>query len=387
MNTQNSSGWDGDAPSSLITIGACAAIMSCSLLLAPAIVGQLITDLKFTAPQAGTVISAELAGICLASFPAYFLLKRFDWRYICAVALFLVGIGNVASVFVDSYNNLMAVRFCTALAAGHVMVISMRAASGTKNTERSYAVWLIGQLILGAVGLALLPPFFEKYGVDIFFIGFAIFAWSLIVLARFMPSKLSRSHEKPLTKSFPRSGLIGLVGILFYYISIGGVWTFVEEIGVGYGFARDQLGFLLSIATIVGIIGVISAPIVAKYLPRLTATLIGGTMLVASIISLVFFDTFEIYGVSASIFKFAWTFTLPFVLSALAALDKTGTLILSTNLLIGLGLAVGPMIMSVLITQNLSFTSTFGFMALIGILAVTFLAICAAKSQTKQRSS
>jgi hypothetical protein len=55
------------------------------------------------------------------------------------------------------------------------------------------------------------------------------------------------------------------------------------------------------------------------------------------------------FAVAALIFKFAWTFVLPYLLSALSDLSAGGHVMNTTNLMIGTGFAVGPLVGGLLI--------------------------------------
>ena len=48
------------------------------------------------------------------------------------------------------------------------------------------------------------------------------------------------------------------------------------------------------------------------------------------------------YAIAALLFKFTWTFVLPFILARVAGLDNSGRLMNSINLVIGGGMAAGP---------------------------------------------
>ncbi|STT01957.1 permease [Klebsiella pneumoniae] len=47
------------------------------------------------------------------------------------------------------------------------------------------------------------------------------------------------------------------------------------------------------------------------------------------------------YAIAALLFKFTWTFVLPFILARVAGLDNSGRLMNSINLVIGGGMAAG----------------------------------------------
>jgi MFS family permease len=58
------------------------------------------------------------------------------------------------------------------------------------------------------------------------------------------------------------------------------------------------------------------------------------------------------FASAALLFKFSWTFILPFILATLADIDHSGKLMNATNLVIGGGLAIGPALAGQLIAAN-----------------------------------
>lgn len=339
-----------DKLATLIAIAFGAALMASTLLLAPIIAGQFIVKYGFTEVQAGWAISAELAGISLASLPALYWLGRVPWRRVLLVSLIATAIGNLVSTQFATFEALALTRFITALFAGNVMIITMQAAAQTNNPERSYSAWLIGQLVLGAIGLAILPFFFARFGLSGYYLVFAAFSLCLIFVIPHLPDGATDETEKTRQSKLPVIGLIGLAGLACYYLSIGGVWTFIEQVGVGTltdpgeDSLRQTIGLVLSIATIAGIIGAMSASWVERWATRRRWVLFGCALLIASIITIAIVPGLTAYSAAAIAFKFAWTFTIPFILAGLAIMDRSGTLITLSNVIIGMALALGPFV-------------------------------------------
>jgi predicted MFS family arabinose efflux permease len=55
------------------------------------------------------------------------------------------------------------------------------------------------------------------------------------------------------------------------------------------------------------------------------------------------------FAIAAIVFKFAWTFILPYLLSALSDLGSGGHVMNTTNLMIGSGIVIGPLLGGILI--------------------------------------
>ena len=107
------------------------AFASAMLLIAPLIVGALITLYGFSPQQAGLTISIELGAMSLAGLPALAWMPRLPWRPFITGALLLLVAGNVACAFAHSFAELASLRFLTGLGGGTLMVVAMAAIERT----------------------------------------------------------------------------------------------------------------------------------------------------------------------------------------------------------------------------------------------------------------
>ena len=83
------------------------------------------------------------------------------------------------------------------------------------------------------------------------------------------------------------------------------------------------------------------------------------------------------YAIAALLFKFTWTFVLPFILARVAGLDNSGRLMNSINLVIGGGMAAGPGLAGVLLQH---FASADPLLAAAGVCALLSLILIVAAS-------
>ena len=72
------------------------------------------------------------------------------------------------------------------------------------------------------------------------------------------------------------------------------------------------------------------------------------------------------FAMAAVIFKFAWTFILPYLLSTLSDLGS-GNIMIAVNLVIGTGFAIGPVLGGTLIESSAGFNGLLA-VALVGLL-------------------
>ncbi|MCO2013392.1 MFS transporter [Pseudomonas aeruginosa] len=197
---------------------------------------------------------------------------------------------------------------------------------------------------LGAMSLATLPALFERFGLAACYLLLAGLMSLALPLSRAFPSGSPPAEARASTgavHSRLRVGL-GILAVLTFYISLSGVWTFIGAIAEGAGIGAGASGEVLAGATLMGIAGAACASFIGNRLPRDLMLLGGYLAMAAAILLLIGQPPLARFALAALLFKFTWTFALPFILACLADLDRSGRLMNASNLVIGGGLAIGP---------------------------------------------
>jgi predicted MFS family arabinose efflux permease len=163
---------------------------------------------------------------------------------------------------------------------------------------------------------------------------------------------------------------LGVGAVLAFYISLGGVWTFIGALGASAGISAQHSGDILAIATVMGIAGAASASLIGTRLPRGVLLLLGYLLMAAAVLLLFGQPALLRFALAALLFKFTWTFILPLILACLADLDHSGKLMNASNLVIGGGLAIGPALAGRLIEASGGFS-----LLLLGAAAITLLSL------------
>ncbi len=306
-----------------------AAITPTILMTAPAVAAQLAAQWQLSPARVGDLFSVELGAMSLATLPAFHWLKRVDWRHAALLAGLLFIAANLASALAGSYPLLLALRFCSALAGGSLMILCLSSAASTATPSRVYGLWVMGQLVVGAVGLALLPALFERFGLAACYLLLAGLMGLALPLSRAFPSGSPPAEARASTgavHSRLRVGL-GILAVLTFYISLSGVWTFIGAIAEGAGIGAGASGEVLAVATLMGIAGAACASFIGNRLPRDLMLLGGYLAMAAAILLLIGQPPLARFALAALLFKFTWTFALPFILACLADLDRSGRLI------------------------------------------------------------
>lgn len=339
-------------------------ISAAVLLVAPSLVGEMISGLGFSSANAGFIISVELGGMSLATLPAYYWINKVNIQRAASVAAIVSIIGNLLTATQTEFLPILVLRLVTALSHGSLMVICFNTMGKMQNKDRAFGFHVIGQLILGAVGVAVLPQLFAVTGLYIAYVILALLMAVSMPLIRFFPESLasplhtlnSGNRQKDLIL-----GSLGILGVFLFYISLSGVWTYAERVGVVAGIESVPIGYALSFATVLGILGAVIATITGGLVNQLLPVVIGMFMMSISVYLFLDIQTFIAFIIATGMFKFAWTFVLPFLLGCVAKIDETGRLVMTTYLLLTTALSVGPAIAAVIIGESADYGKAIQF--------------------------
>ncbi|WP_446903173.1 MFS transporter [Burkholderia sp. YIM B11467] len=368
------------ARSTLVALVVFAAITPLLLLVAPAVAGQLATQLGLSASQIGTYFFVELGAFSLATMPSYLWLGRVDARRVAAFAIALFGAGNLlTALWMPDFVVLLALRAVTALGGGSLMVLCMTSAATSENSDRVYGLWVVGQLIAGAIGLFLLPHVFAAFGLRALYVALAALALLAAPLSRGFPSSLgtrtaTAQTARGDTTHTPRHFIALAIGaVLTFYLAIGSVWTFASRAATEAGLDPQSTGNVLAIASVMGIAGAALASCAGGRLARRAMLAAGYALLAASLIALAAMRHAGGYSAAIFAFKFAWTFVLPFILATVAQIDTSGRLVATLNFVIGAGLAAGPLLAGLMLDAGGTMRALFSAATAVAI--VSFAAL------------
>jgi predicted MFS family arabinose efflux permease len=373
------------ATSTLLSLVVFAAITPLLLLVAPAVAAQLGGQLGLSASQIGTYFFVELGAFSCATLPSLLWLGRVDARRVAAIATAVFCIGNFATaVLMPGFVALLVLRALTALGGGTLMVLCMTSAATSGNRDRVYGLWVVGQLVAGALGLFVLPHLFDAFGLRALYVALAVLALIASPLTRGFDPALGGASGKQAQQV--ASGVNGsstgstwflatlvIGGVLAFYLAIGGVWTFASKAASLAGLDAGHTGELLAIASVMGIVGAACASFIGNRIARAAMLLTGYAILVAALLGLSAHPGSTGYAAAIFAFKFAWTFVLPFILAAAAKTDTSGRLIATLNFVIGAGLAVGPLIAGFLLDAGAGLNTLFQGAAVICALSFVCL--------------
>lgn len=362
MNTSKTydiNGW----PSIFASVYLCT-LPALVIIFLPMLVGGMVEHLGMSDQQAGFVATSDMLGYTVGTLASFFFIHKVNWRKLSLVCIALMVVANAFSGHISDYNTLLIIRFISGLGGGILTAVTFAVIGQMRDPDSAYGWWLVFQAGFGLVGF--------QYFWDISVNGGFLVLTSLLLLGgllfSFIPEQ-ALSKNQNTSKADPavfKKAVSGVIAILLIYIGLMAIYTYLERIGNQAGLSHDDIGISFSAMSVAGLLGGgVAAKLGSRYGRYIPVTL--GT--VGCIVSFYLFTIeqveFMTYAAACCLFFGLWSFLLPYLMGACAAVDASGRTLAMANAAIGAGLAFGPFIAANLVGENgygiLAIVST-GFM-------------------------
>lgn len=318
----------------------------------PMYLGALADHLGFSAEQLGLIAGGEIAGGALAGIAATFWIRRWNWQRVAFAALLVLGVGNVVSAYVTSFELLLVVRFLTGFfGIGTNYALAIAALSDTHQTERNFSIAVVVQVSVAIAGFMLLPSYIGESGTPAVFLPLAAIAFALIPFLKFLPvgghREVAAAGDAATTSSWPV--WFALACQCVWYLGLGGVWAFVERIGVDAGIDAEGIGNALAIGMATGLLGAFLAAAVADRFGRVVPFVIAMLGQVVAVWTLAGLEDFNGLVLAICLYNGTWNFALPYLFSMAALADTRGQLVVLMSTAQAIGLTLGATLAGALI--------------------------------------
>jgi predicted MFS family arabinose efflux permease len=151
-------------------------------------------------------------------------------------------------------------------------------------------------------------------------------------------------------RSLPSPPVLGgLLAIVFAFIGQGGIWAFLQILGVSHGFSVASVANGMSAFAFVGVAGSLTAAATPQRWRRWAVVAVALPLLWCGLYFLYAPWSLLWYVIGCAIAGFYWNYTLPLILGLLARLDRTGQGAVLGGTMSSAGSALGPLIAGLLI--------------------------------------
>ncbi len=349
-------------------------------IIQPGIVQGFVSRLGLSEARAGYLASAEMFGIAAATVLCAIFTARLNWRWVCAIALSILGIADLLSAFAHDYLHLIVTRSVAGVASGALISLGYAVAGTAINPNRSFGFLIMLVLTYGALGLLAIPIALDNGGVQGIMIALAVMALAGFIFLPAFPKSVpqstlqdstaasqaaSQSHAAPIAyaPARSRSATLMLASLLCFFLGQGVIWAYLFLIGIHMGIGEQAVANALTISQFAGIAGAFAAAALAARVTSLALFVIGIALSIAPL----FFFSLRLTGVSfgAAVVVFNWAANLltPLLVAIVARIEPRW--VQPGAALQMLGLAVGPAIAATLIGSR-------GFTPVLALCAALF---------------
>lgn len=323
------------------------------ILFLPLMVSGIIDELAFTKQQAGYVGAAEMAGVAIASGTGVYWVRRCDWTFIGAAATIVMIIANLLSATISDFPSMFAARFLVGVASGTLLAIGLACQSDGKNADRVFGYWVACQMVIQSLGYLLLPSVRLTWGTTGFFLTLALLSVTCFISVLYMPRQgLFKIEVKKLYEANVVSNAVALLGALLFFMAQGGLWAFLERLGLAAQLSTTQIGFALAISSYFGVLGGLARNWLAYSAGLLSPFFF---VIAGELLMLLFFASQPgnaLFIVAVCLLQFCWAMGMASLLAGFNVLDKSGGLILLMMSTAKGGYSLGPALMGWLIIED-----------------------------------
>lgn len=336
-------------PASLV-VGAIAAQVIGGLVtqMSPFMIGGFIDGLSLSERDAGFVASVEFLALALTAIAIAPVLPRLSYRRVGLVAVALTLLAQGASIFSASLMSLTLLRGLAGVGEGALYAVSLSiVASRCRNPDKIYGyfqvVWALGSVALFAVGGELTAAFAHR-GILAFTAAVTFALAPLLLLVPDARAKGGNGAAGDAAQPSPLLGAMTFAAIVLYVTASAAVYAFSAPLGERAGLDAGAVGYVLTIASLVGFAGAGAATALNVRWGR--AIPISGFSLSFILVALVLClsHSTTVWGAALVASVVIFYFSMPYLFGLAAALDRGGRWAAAAGSAYLLGFAAGPLV-------------------------------------------
>ncbi|MCU1722709.1 MULTISPECIES: MFS transporter [unclassified Pseudomonas] len=324
----------------------------------PFLISAIIHDLQLNEAQAGLLMSAEFGFTMLASLLVAPFMGRAPRRTLALAGTLLAIAANLVSANIENLYALAAVRCIAGIGAGLALACGNAAVASAKHPDRIAGHMNVLSVLLMIVVMLGYAKVMALYGLPGLYYAMAA---TMAVMLLAIPAMAQRAPLPETVIASPAGGkgnvLLSLPAVcmmlaMFVFQARDTMgWAFVERIGTMVGYSGDELGVLLSVQSVVGLIGPLLAAMIGKRFgmstPVILAVLLTGGTSLAYVLGE---HSKTMYTAGVMTICITYFYALSYLTGLAAELDREGRVVAAAGSFLSLGLAVGPAISGGLIS-------------------------------------
>jgi len=330
--------------------------------IAPFLIGGYIDRLGLSPALASRVLSAEIIALAISNALGYWWLRRVDHRSLAQRILVLLIALNISCIFTADFGLLVAQRAAIGALQGALLTIGFGLLGITRRPERNFGLYFAISLTIGAINVRILPLFLDAWGIPGLFANLSLYSVVAFAGSFWLPCKVSHEAGELGMRSSPHNisalpaaamAMVPLVLLLaanyVYFVGQGGVWSFLERLGLQNQLPIDAIAAALSASLMAGVAGGFSASWLDVKLGRMAPIILAIGCAISALVILWNTPTPFAFLIAACLFNFGNNFGHPYTLGLTSKIDRSGRLTVLAGALHTGGQATGPFIVGMIV--------------------------------------
>lgn len=327
--------------------------------LKPALLSSYVSHAGINEIVAGYLVSTEVMAALIGTLIVFLRGHIWDRRRILMVGLLALIVANLLSAAANGAVQLGCVRFVAGLGEGLTTGLFAAVIAADPKPDRQFGLFTVIILLVAASAYRLVPFTIHLWGMAGFFGMLSIPPAFALVLSPAVPRRPSmKSAETNLsersvdtfttpdkTRPSRNTAVVLFCGAVAYYLSAGGVWPYLGQIGMSTGLSAEEVSRIFANSQVWGAVAAIVPMAVGsrfgRSLPIALSVAIGAACL------LLLIDTRgepEVFGLAAQAFMFGWLLFFPYLMGLTSSLDPLGRLSSLVYTVQNIGFFLGPIL-------------------------------------------
>jgi predicted MFS family arabinose efflux permease len=317
-----------------------------TVFIQPAYVDTLARYSGLGPERAGYVLSWEMTAFAITTIAMAFFSQSLPWKRTIWAALLVIASGNVLSVFLNDFEQLLIVRILVGGASGLIVPLAFATVGRLANPERAFGLMIGVLLIYAALFLGIMPWLTSVAGATGLFGGMLVTCILAALGMRWFPGDFSPKDTGGRHKfNWPAKGhRLALAGMLLYFAHLTSFWSFASVIAQNNRVSEGSIAVALATSQIAGIAGAMLPAVWGERIPYLRALALGVLGCVVSVAILLVLTDASTFLLAVLLFHFGWNLGHSYLLALFARLDPTSNLIVMATAMQKVGIAAGPAI-------------------------------------------
>lgn len=292
----------------------------------------------------GYIAAWDINSMAVSVGLSTFALSRLSWRWSVAAGFALIALGNLATAYATTFDEIAAARVLAGAGEGIAIGFSFAALGRAANPDRAFAIYLVVGALFSSAFLYALPAIQSAVSPQSLFIINAVL--TLVATLSLPAFPEGRKTEGDV---FAQGGKLdlrfaagALAGVFFYFLAMGAMWSYAERIGTASGLAATTIAQGLSLGTIAGVIGATLAGLIPQRLGRSLPLALSGIVSVASFLMLLGHVAPVMFIISIIMLLFGWNFSQPLLSGICSEACDQGRVVCAMGSIQTFGTGLGP---------------------------------------------